>query len=110
MQLPKISISRTWGNQIEIGQFDLPENYMDMYKKLLGDSNARISVSADMALKEFGSGAGAMVTVTLSCNQDAETIEQAIDLAGKLAREYCVEHQKQAEQELMKSRQQKAPF
>jgi hypothetical protein len=110
MQLPKVSISRTWGDQIEIGQFDLPESYMDIYKKLLGDAKARVSVSADMSLKEFGSGAGAMVTVTLSCNQDAETIEQAIDLAGKLAREYCVEHQKLAEQELMKSRQKKSPF
>lgn len=73
---------------------------MDEYKKLLGDAQARISVSADMALKDFGSGAGAMVTVTISCNQDKNTIEQAIDLAGSLARAYCAEQRQLAEKEL----------
>lgn len=107
MQLPVARVQRNNDKEIYVEQLDLTEDakFMDQYKKILGDAQARVSVSADMALKEFGSGAGAMVTVTLACNQDKDSIETAIDLAGSMARDYCVEQQKLAEHELMKSRQ-----
>ena len=65
---------------VDIGQTEIPENYMLDARKLVGDGLARITVSADMALKEFGSGAGAMVSVSLTCGQDQDTIEKTIDL------------------------------
>lgn len=121
MLLPKVTISKTWGDknntQSEVGQVDLPEKYMDIYEKLKGDGSSKVTVAADLALKDFGSGAGAMVSVTLSCGQDAKSIEEAIDLAGKLAREYCVEQHKLAEQEYhlmkqaeLKAKQAQAPY
>lgn len=109
MHDPKITISRTFGGKgkefLDVAQASLPEEYMDKYKKLLGDGAAKVTVSADMALKEFGSGAGAMVSVSLSCNQDQESIESAVDMAGQLARSYCVEQHKLAEKDLQESRQ-----
>ncbi len=110
MQLPKIVLQRHYqpkdaDGSLAVTQLEFPGNYMDKYKELLGDANARVSVSADMALKDFGSGAGAMVTVTLSCNQDQTSIDKAIALAGEMAREYCSEQRSLAEQELQKAQQ-----
>jgi hypothetical protein len=86
----------------EVAQSDIPEEFMSEFKALVGDGKAHVSVSADMSIKDFGTGAGAMITVSLTCGQDRDTIEQAIDLAGVVARQYAAEHQKQAEVELNK--------
>ena len=111
ISLPYVRITRNFPDGkktiIDVAQTDLPEEYMDQYKQILGNAQAKVSVGADMALKEFGSGAGAHVSVTLSCDQSQDVIETAIDLAGKIARAYCVEQQKQAEQELLASQAQK---
>jgi hypothetical protein len=80
----------------------LPEEVMDAYQKIVGDAKARVTVSADMAIKNYGTGAGAMVSVSLSCNQDEETIDTAIQMAGQLARSYAMEQRSVAEEELNK--------
>jgi hypothetical protein len=109
MHLPSVRITRKFSdgkNQtIDVGQDELQGKYMDQYKKIVGDGLAKVTVSADMSLKEYGNGASAMVSVSLTCNQDKETIETAIDIAGFIAREYCVEQQRWAEKDLAKSRQ-----
>ena len=58
---------------------------VDDVEALLGNRGARVAVSLDMGDKDFGNGFGAHVTVSLSCNQDRGTIEEASDLA----REAC---------------------
>lgn len=73
---------------------------MDQYQQLIGDANASVSVSTDMGVKKFGSGASAMVTVSLTCNQDQQTIARAIDLAAQTGRYYAKGYQQQAESEL----------
>lgn len=87
---------------------------MDQYKEIVGNALARVTVSADMAIKEFGTGVGVMVSVTLSCNQDQETIERGIDLGGQIVRGYCEEQYNLAEKELFakkqKSANMKAPY
>lgn len=80
----------------------LPEEVMDAYQALVGDAKARVTVAADMAIKNYGTGAGAMVSVSLSCNQDEDTIDKAIQMAGQLARSYAVEQRAVAEEELNK--------
>lgn len=103
---PKMKVVRTFGDKHqtfnEVAQMDLPEEYMDKYKELIGDAQAHISVSSDMGIKDFGTGAGAMVTVSLTCNQDAVSIEKAIDFAGVIARQFASEHQQLADIELKK--------
>lgn len=50
-----------------------PEEVSD----LVGDENARVSVSFGMADKEFGRGFDAHVTVSLTCHQADEVLELA---------------------------------
>jgi hypothetical protein len=85
---------------------ETPREIMDQYQQLIGDANASVSVSKDMGVKKFGSGASAMVTVSLTCNQDQQTIARAIDLAAQTARYYAKAYQQQAEAELRSMLQQ----
>ena len=84
----EITISR--GDSKEVVRYnyqgEVPKELMDAYQSVLGNAQARVSVSGDMADKEYGNGVGSMVTVTLSCNQDQQTLLQAIELAGSMAR------------------------
>lgn len=77
-----------------------PRELMDQYQQLIGDANASVSVSTDMGVKKFGSGASAMVTVTLTCNQDQNTVNAAVQLAAATGRYYVKAFQQQAESEL----------
>lgn len=86
---------------------ELPKEVMDAYEQVVGNGLARVSVSADMGIKEFGTGASAMVSVSLTCNQDSKTIEQAVELASALARGYAMENRQRAENELAPILQQK---
>lgn len=114
VNLPSIHISTSYTLDKEvftsIGHIDLPEEYMDKYEKLVGNGQAKVTVSADMSLKEFGKGTSAMVSVTLTCNQDEETITKAIDLGGLIVRPYCKEQQKLAEEELVAAQQAQNPY
>lgn len=69
---------------------------VDELAVLIGNGLAKVTVSADMAIKDYGSGAGGMCSVTLTCNQDEKTIEKAISLAGSVARAYAQENRKLA--------------
>ena len=79
---------------------DLPKEVMDAYEQVVGNGLAKVSVSADMGIKEFGTGASAMVSVSLTCNQDGKTIEKAVELASELARGFAMENRQRAENEL----------
>lgn len=65
---------------------ELPEEFMSQMKAIIGDGKARVGVSIDIAVKDFGTGAGAMCTVSLTCDQD----ENAVSLAGQLAGHYAL--------------------
>lgn len=77
---------------------DIPN--MDEITKLVGDGLARVTVSADFGIKDFGTGASAMCSVSLTCNQDDKTIERAAQIAGSLARDIAQEQRQRAENEL----------
>jgi hypothetical protein len=53
---------------------NVPQEIMDQYQQIVGNGLARVSLGVPMDLKVFGSGAGAHVSVSLTCNQDAQTI------------------------------------
>jgi len=65
---------------------EVPKQLMDAYQQVVGNGQARVSVSTEVGAKEFGTGASSMVTVSLSCNQDQQTLLTAINLAGEMAR------------------------
>ena len=78
----------------------VPKELMDEYQKLVGNGLAKVSVSADMGIKDFGTGAGSMVTVSLTCDQSGPVIQSALNLAGQVARWYVKENRQVAENEL----------
>ena len=86
---------------------DLPKEVMDAYEQVVGNGLAKVSVSADMGIKEFGTGASAMVSITLTCNQDEKTLDTAVLLASNLARGLAMENRQRAENELAPLIQQK---
>src|SRR4051812_29298488 len=63
---------------------EVPKELMDAYQQVAGDGRARVSVSTDMGVKNFGNGASAMVNVSLTCNQDTATLQQALELAAQM--------------------------
>lgn len=79
---------------------DVPRQLMDEYQQLVGDGKARVTVSADMSLKDFGKGVSSMVSVSLTCNQDQQTIQRALGLAGHVARWFAKENRQLADNEL----------
>ena len=82
---------------------EIPKELMDSYQQILGDGKARVTVSADMGTKEYGRGVSVMVSVSLSCNQDGQTIANAIAMAGNFARGYLTQQHQAAEQEYQKT-------
>lgn len=78
----------------------IPRNIMDEIKQLLGDGNAKVTVGADFGISDYGTGAKASAFVSLTCNQDTQTIERAAQIAGDLARDIAQEQRQRAENEL----------
>lgn len=79
---------------------DPPKELMDAYEQVAGNGLARVTVSTDMGIKEFGTGAGSMVTISLACNQDQQTMQNALNLAGQMGRWFAKENRQLAENEL----------
>ena len=81
-------------------QGEVPERLMDDFKNIIGDGNAKVNVSVDMGIKDFGTGASAMCSVSLTCNQDYETIQKAISLASAVAKDSALQQRDLAQSEL----------
>ena len=63
----------------------------DQVAALIGDGAARLTVSLDMADKNFGSGFGAHVSVSLTTNQDEDSLRQAHAIATGISEEFLLE-------------------
>jgi hypothetical protein len=81
-------------------QGEVPKELMDAYERIVGNGLAKVTIGADMAVKDFGTGATGSCFVTLTCNQDEKTIDEAARLAGELARAYAQENRQRGETEL----------
>lgn len=60
--------------------------------ELAGDGKAKITLSFDLSNKNYGNGASVMCSISLTVNQDADTISQAF----LLARAVCSEEAERA--------------
>lgn len=59
----------------------------DELRRLLGDENAKVAMSANMGESDYGTGYGVHVTVTLTCDQSVEKVEEAMEVAKGIALE-----------------------
>lgn len=92
-ELPRFSLTfrvfeKGYPDQIFTYEGDMPEQLQDQFRRIIGDGLARVSVGVPLDLKDFGSGGGAHVSVSLTCNQDANSIHQAHELAMQAALYY----------------------
>ena len=96
-------------------QFDmeLTEEEADMSAdeatELIGDGEARVTVSSDRADKYMGTGTSVFCSVTLTCNQDIETIAEAQALAGELVMGFLPDMLARAEAEWKPAPEPKSP-
>jgi hypothetical protein len=81
---------------------ELPREYVDEFEKIIGNSLAKVSVSMDMGIKDFGTGGSAMCSVTLSCNQDQASINRAAELAAGAAKWFASKYRAEADGEIQK--------
>jgi hypothetical protein len=65
--------------------FEMPQSEL---ARILGDGNARVSVSKNLKDADYGRSYSAHVTVTLTSHQDEETLRKAHALADDLAQEF----------------------
>jgi hypothetical protein len=79
---------------------EVPKEIMDEFHMIIGDGMAKVSVAMDLSIKDFGTGASAMCSVSLSCNQDQGTIERASQLAAWAAKKFAVQYRVEAEREI----------
>mgnify|MGYP006273500341 CR=1 FL=1 len=67
----------------------IPEELMDEYQKIIGDGLAKVSISVDVSMKDYGAGASSMASVTLTCGQTESQIRVAQEMAKDLAMEFA---------------------
>ena len=73
----------------------------DAYAQLVGDGNARITVSREVSESSYGTGGKVFVSVSLACHQDQQYIESAIGFATSLADHYMEKHYSELQQKLV---------
>jgi hypothetical protein len=102
-ELPKFVLRRDFkiGEQRTTDTYegDMPQEVYDQLAPLLGNAQARVAVGTTMAIKDFGNGPDVHVSVSLSCNQDAQTVAAAANIAGQWARHFVKEQLVIAKQE-----------
>lgn len=85
-------------NEVLEGEVPMSQQQQDYYKAVVGDGLARVSVGRDMSEMDFGSGGKVFVSVSLVCNQDAQTINYAVGLAASIADYQVEQHFQQMKQ------------
>lgn len=105
-RLPKVLVSRGYkleGESItETNDGEISEEIMAFADQVLGNGQARVAVTADFGMKDFGNGPSGSVTISLSCNQDDATIANVFqtlkDWTRGLARTHFEEMEKEFQQ------------
>lgn len=80
---------------------DIPGEIMDFYQEVVGNGLARVGVTADMADKEYGKGVSCSVYLSLTCNQDQNTINRAAQMASSFALYYVKSQVEAARKEFL---------
>ncbi len=104
-RLPRVIASATITTpgqaDIIIETQEFPVTAQDQFSALAGDGKARVAVTVDMGIKDYGSGVSTSCTVSLTCNQDQQTLTQAAYLAEGFAKWFAKECHTRAEADFL---------
>lgn len=64
----------------------------DSYSQIVGDGNAKITISREVSESSYGSGGKVFVAITLTCHQAQAHIDTAVTMAKQLADYYAEQH------------------
>lgn len=108
MQPPKMTIharARGPGNNHYVFEGDAPmsQEQQDKYAAVIGNGLAKVNVGRDLGEKDFGSGGGVIVNISLTCDQSEVALNQAISLAHQLADQACWYYHQQLKQQLLQA-------
>lgn len=67
----------TWEGELEVDT----EEEQDRLKRLIGDANAKVTISREISEKDFGNGGSLFVSVTLTVDQSHKGISEGVELA-----------------------------
>ncbi len=116
-RLPRVLITREYkidGQVVSETSDEVSEEIMAFADQVLGNGQARVAVTADMGMKDFGNGATGSVTISLACNQDDTTIGSVFQtLKGwtrQMARQHFEEMDKEFQQVFAQRHPGKSPF
>ena len=73
------------GHEVFEGTVPMTQQQQDSYAWALGDEKASVTVSSDLSESNYGNGGKVFVSVTLTCGQDKEHLEFALNLAKELS-------------------------
>ncbi len=85
------------------GDAVMSQEQQDRFKALIGDGLSKVTVSQDLGEKDFGSGGGVIVSVTLTCDQNENSIANAIALAHEVANGHAWYYQHKLKEQLLTS-------
>jgi len=96
-----VSQNGTLDHGIYEGEATMTQQQQDLYKNIIGDGLAKVSVGRDLSEKDYGNGGGVLVNVTLVCDQSQAALSQAVQLAYQIADGAVWHYQQQVKQELI---------
>lgn len=94
---------RTPEHYIYEGDAVMSQAQQDRYKSLVGDGLSKVTVGRDMGEKDFGSGGGVMISITLTCDQSEQSVNAAIALAHEVADNNAWYYQQRLKQQLLQA-------
>lgn len=79
-----VLIHNTHNGTVEVYQKGFAMTGLSAIAPSSTEDSAKITVSFDLSSKSYGNGAGIMVSVTLNCRQDEESIKLGYDIARSI--------------------------
>ena len=70
-------------------EFEPTEEEMDRFERLIGDGHAKVTVGMDAGEKDYGNGFGIFLSVSLTCGQTEDEIDETVATATSALSEYA---------------------
>ena len=78
--------------------FEPSEEEVDRFERLIGDGNAKITVGMDAGEKNYGNGFGMFLSISLTCGQTEDEIDEACDTAVRTLGDYAPDVKEKVEE------------